>query len=91
MVDKMLLLYNYSLLSKLNLSLHCATLSCCFVTMCGLYAFCMTTRYPTDIELTILLQGTKLTLTLETNFILWLGIQPSQDFLAESRTGVHRN
>lgn len=52
--------------------------------------FCMTTRYPTDMELTIL-QDTKLMLTLETNLILWLGIQQSQDFLVESRAGVHRN
>lgn len=36
--------------------------------------FCMTTRYPTDTELTIL-QGAKLMLTSEGNLVLWLRIQ----------------
>lgn len=50
----------------------------------------MKTTLPTDIELTIP-QGTKLTLTLEGNLILWMGISQSHDFPAQNRMAVYRN
>lgn len=53
--------------------------------------FCMTTRYPTDVELTIL-RGTKLMLTFEGNLGFMAGNSvKSRDFPAESRIGIYRN